>query len=465
MISKSERKYINMSFMESGLKKATLLFLGIISGCQLFAQTTIVSAYRTWSVGVNGGISTPFTFLGNNKRQDFTSPNMELGYGAYIKKQISYSIGLQADFLFGKLQADQPQPNSTGSMPFSQFDTKLNWSASLSGNFILAHINGQHQKGLMQPYFTLGGGILSYTPALNLQNRTISNLKTQNDFFIPLGVGLKFDLAPGINLDFGYQVNFVNSDNVDGYIYGSTNDKFSYTHIGLEFALGTRSKPQMATHSMIASMQAEYMAREQKLKKSLQLQQTELDTDKLRNDKLRNDLDATNAVLTKLTIDSDGDGVPDVYDKCPNTPADTKVDGYGCPLPSNKQEVKVYITEQDRKIVNAAVKNLDFYFGTSTIREYSFPSLNKVAQLLINKNLNLKIEAYADNTGNADDNLRLSKERAEAVKSYLVGKGVDAMRIEALGYGEGPIATDKATAGRQLNRGIEFTLFSAITNK
>jgi OOP family OmpA-OmpF porin len=221
----------------------------------------------------------------------------------------------------------------------------------------------------------------------------------------------------------------------------------------------------MATHSRIASIQAEYMAREQAFKKSSQLLQTQLDADKLRNDKLRNDLDATNAMLTKLTIDSDGDGVPDVYDKCPNTPADTKVDGYGCPLPSKKPEVKVYVTEQDRKIVNAAVKNLDFYFGTATIREYSFPSMNKVAQLLINKNLNLKIEAYADNKGNADDNLRLSKERAEAVKNYLVGKGANAMRIEALGYGEGPIATDKATAGRQLNHGIEFNLFSAITNK
>lgn len=56
--------------------------------------------------------------------------------------------------------------------------------------------------------------------------------------------------------------------------------------------------------------------------------------------------------------------------------------------------------------------------------------------------------------------MRLSKDRAESVKGYLVGKGANPSRIEATGYGMAqPIATNKTAAGRQQNRRVEFTLF------
>jgi OOP family OmpA-OmpF porin len=56
--------------------------------------------------------------------------------------------------------------------------------------------------------------------------------------------------------------------------------------------------------------------------------------------------------------------------------------------------------------------------------------------------------------------MRLSKDRAESVKAYLVSKGANASRIEATGYGQTqPIATNKTAAGRQANRRVEFTLY------
>jgi OOP family OmpA-OmpF porin len=471
--------------MKFKFKKATLLLSGILAGGQLFAQTpdstkttTTVTpafndyvkpfsggdAFRTWSIGINGGILTPYTIFGSNNRQDFTSPKAEIGYGGYIKKQILPSFGIQADFLAGKLQGNDSQPNSLGNAPYSQFNTKLNWSASLSANITLANINWRHQKGFIQPYLTLGGGFMGYKPVLTTSDGAVSNFKTDNngrinEFFIPVGAGLKFDLAPGVNLDLGYQVNFVNSDNVDGYNYGSGNDRFSYAHIGLEFALGSRSKPQLATHNPVASMRTEYMTQEQMLQNSLQAQQTQIDAEKAKNDQLRSDLNATNANLAKLTTDSDGDGVPDIYDKCPNTPAGTKVDGSGCPLPV-AQNVKVYVTEEDRKVVKEAIKNLEFDFGKATIRDHSLPSLDKVAQLLIDKNFSLKLAGHTDNVGSKDANLKLSKDRAEAIRTYLVSKGANASRIEATGYGESqPIASNKTAKGRQINRRVEFTLF------
>ena len=118
--------------------------------------------------------------------------------------------------------------------------------------------------------------------------------------------------------------------------------------------------------------------------------QAEIDAQKAANDQLRNDLNTTNANLAKFTADSDGDGVADFYDKCPGTPAGTKVDGSGCPLPV-AQNVKVYVTEEDRKVVKEAIRNLEFDFGKATIRDHSLPSLDKVAQLLVDKNFSLKL--------------------------------------------------------------------------
>jgi OOP family OmpA-OmpF porin len=201
------------------------------------------------------------------------------------------------------------------------------------------------------------------------------------------------------------------------------------------------------------------MTAEELLKNSLQTQQAQIDAEKAKNEQLRNDLNTTNANLAKFTTDSDGDGVVDVNDKCPNTPAGTKVDGSGCPLPVAK-DVKVYVTEEDRKIVKEAIKNLEFDFGKATIRDHSLPSLDKVAQLLVDKNFSLKLAGHTDNVGSDDANMKLSKDRAESIKAYLVSKGANASRIEATGYGETqPIATNKTAKGRQANRRVEFTLF------
>jgi OOP family OmpA-OmpF porin len=458
--------------MKTNLKKATMLLSGLMVGSKLFAQTPDTSAaakdyvkpfsgggqLRTWSVGVNGGLLTPFTIFGSNNRQDFTHPQEAIGYGAYIKKQILPSFGLQADFLRGKVKGTNSQPDALGASPYTSYETNINWSASLSANITLANINWRHEKPFLQPYLTLGAGTMNYTPKLTNAAGQTSNYKATgngsiNEVFIPIGLGFKFDLAPGINLDLGYQVNFVNSDNFDGYKYGSSNDRFSYAHIGLEFALGSSKKPQMATHNPVSSMRTEYLWENQQTKTALQ---REIDAEKAKNDELRNDLNATNANLAKLTTDSDGDGVVDVNDKCPNTPAGTKVDGSGCPL----AKPVIYVTEEDKKVVKDAIKNLEFDLGKATIRDHSLPSLDRVAQLLVDKNFSLKLAGHTDNTGSNELNMRLSKDRAESIKAYLVSKGANASRIEATGYGQTqPIATNKTAAGRQANRRVEFTLY------
>jgi OOP family OmpA-OmpF porin len=455
--------------MKSNFKKATMLLTGMLVGGKLLAQTpdsTVTSqyvkpfspesAFRTWSIGVNAGVLTPYTIFGSNNRQDFRNPSSNLGYSVYINKQVLPSLGISASYLGGKLSGNNSQPNGGTDSRYSSFETKLNYVIGLNANFTLANINWRHQKGVIQPYLTAGGAIAGYKPTMVATAggpTEFKNGESISEFFVPVGLGVKFNVADGINLDLGYSVYFSNSDNLDGFNIGSTNDRFSYGHIGLEFALGKKSKPQLATHNPVASMRQEYLWENQNTRNQLQAQ---IDAEKAANAKLKSDMDAA---LAKFTADSDGDGVPDFVDKCPATPAGTKVDGSGCPLPK-PADVKVVVTEEDRRVVNEAIKNLEFDFGKSTIRAKSYPSLNRVANLLIQKNFSLKLAGHTDNVGSDAANLSLSKDRAESIKSYLVSQGANASRVEATGYGESqPIASNKTATGRQKNRRVEFTLY------
>jgi OOP family OmpA-OmpF porin len=447
--------------MKLNLKKAGLLLSGVVMSSQLFAQTPVDTTintkdyvqpfsggFRTWSVGLHGGMMSPYTIFRGH--EDYKTPNERWGYGGYVKKQLLHSLGLQANFFRGHVQGTTPD----GINVYNRFETKIKYAVDISANITLANINWRNHKSFMQPYLSVGGGSMNYSTSLYANaGATTADARTDDfqQFYIPLGAGLKVNLAPGINLDLGYQVNFVQSDNLDGYNYGSGNDKFSYAHAGLEFALGKRSKPQLATHNPVNSMRVEYITAERAL-------QMQLEQQKAANDQLRNDLNTTNSNLARLTVDTDGDGVFDISDKCPNTPAGTKVDGQGCPLAA--PVTKVYVTEEDKRVVKDAINNLEFDLGKATIREKSFPSLDRVAALLVNKNFSLKLAGHTDNTGSAELNLKLSKDRAEAIKAYLVEKGANASRIEATGYGKDqPIATNKTAAGRQQNRRVEFTLF------
>ena len=107
-----------------------------------------------------------------------------------------------------------------------------------------------------------------------------------------------------------------------------------------------------------------------------------------------------------------------------------------------------------------AFQNLEFETGKDIIRAKSLPSLSGLAQLLVSKpNYGLKIEGHTDNVGKADMNMELSRKRAEAVKKFMVNKGVKAENLESAGYGmTKPIADNATAVGRQKNRRVEMTI-------
>ena len=421
---------------------------------------TGTKGFRTFSIGVNGGLLAPVAGIGGSN--DFTRWKTGFAYGAYIKNQFRHNLALQLDFLRGTTEGDNEKELGNGMStdnPYSSFKTTLDWSASLSGVVTLGNINFISRKVAVIPYLSAGGGIAAYKPELTSNNGQTTEYKANGEsikeFFIPVAGGLKINAAPGLNIDLGYRMHFLDGDNFDGYAAGPGKDKFSYGFAGLEFAIGKKSAPQLMVNNPVAALQQDLQDQNAAMKASL-------DASMSANEAKLAEVNSLKAEIAKMKMDSDGDGVADIFDKCANTPAGEKVDGSGCtlPKPEVKTETKVVVTEEDRRIVSDAIKNLEFDFGKATIRAKSHASLDKVAELLVQKNFTLKLAGHTDNVGSESANLKLSKDRAESVKAYLVSKGANPSRIEATGYGESqPIASNKTDSGRQQNRRVEFTLF------
>lgn len=101
--------------------------------------------------------------------------------------------------------------------------------------------------------------------------------------------------------------------------------------------------------------------------------------------------------------------------------------------------------------------NVEFDTGTATLRPSAKEELNTLAQALKAQPIKGEIEGHTDNTGDYDSNLALSKQRSQAVKAYLVKRGVDASTLKATGYGQDyPIADNNTQQGQQRNRRVDF---------
>lgn len=109
--------------------------------------------------------------------------------------------------------------------------------------------------------------------------------------------------------------------------------------------------------------------------------------------------------------------------------------------------------------VSGVLRNIYFDFDKWSFKNESYNELNKLERMMQqNQNIQVEISGHTDNIGTWNYNMFLSRRRAEAVKDFLTGKGIDARRVKAKGYGESkPLASnDDEKDGREINRRVEF---------
>jgi outer membrane protein OmpA-like peptidoglycan-associated protein len=142
--------------------------------------------------------------------------------------------------------------------------------------------------------------------------------------------------------------------------------------------------------------------------------------------------------------------VADVDDACPNTPGVPGGDKPGCP-----KKALIVVTEKEIRIT----QQIQFEFNKAIIKPgISFKILDEVAGVLVdNPKITLEVQGHTDNVGADAYNMRLSQARADAVRAYLVARGIAAARLAARGYGfHQPLVPNSTDANRALNRRVQF---------
>jgi len=438
--------------------------------------------FRTMSFGIFGGGTQPTVLLGG--RNDL-SQNQELGdatfglyYGINLRKQLSNTFGVQANFARGEVIAyNKQQPffsTWAPGVPLSTATTSVGYDVNLSGVLNVFTFDFIKRTNAAKFYVSAGLGYMAYdvklystynkgdgTPVADFKGTYGSD--RDNEYmkatYVPVGLGFKFRLSEIVTLDLGYDMKFIDADNFDGYHAKSNLDRMSVYRGGLEFVLGSKSKPDINYANPVAMMY-----------------------DELKDPTLRQEVEALKGRVTNveqsivdLKKDTDGDGVADQFDKDNNTPAGATVDASGrvldtdgdgipdykdtCPTEKGAAELNgcPSATSMDGKSAVSG-NNIQFEFNSSVLTTDSYGTLDRMsAELRGTSSAKISLAGHASAEGTPDYNQQLSLDRANAVKTYLVNSGVDAKKIAAMGYGESrPIASNETEEGRMKNRRVEF---------
>jgi OOP family OmpA-OmpF porin len=415
--------------------------------------------YNTWSIGVNVGATSPMLATGGSS--DFNGNVVSLGYGISVKDQLSHLFGVQFDLAGGQVAGTAVKSQGPGGfitgptgLKFASFVTNF-WQTSFSGIANIATIDFLNRKNAITFYAKAGLGMAYYKPAvtefptgaLDKYPNTVTNL------VVPVGTGVKFRMTDNIALNIGYTENFIDGDNFDGVNYQyPTADRYSYGYAGAIFTLGPKSKANIDWVNPVAQMYDELYDKKLRLELAALTKQTT---------KVEN-------AVKKQQKDTDGDGVSDQFDKCPNTPAGTIVDGSGCPIKLPPPiDTSVFMRKgvdygsvpARAAVVNTtpAFTNIQFEPGSAMIPRDYYDALNATVVALKSSGSSVIVNGYTSSEGTSGRCRKLSLDRANSVKRFLVNGGVDGDKIKIKAFGRlHPIGSNYTHEGRALNRRVEL---------
>jgi outer membrane protein OmpA-like peptidoglycan-associated protein len=123
-----------------------------------------------------------------------------------------------------------------------------------------------------------------------------------------------------------------------------------------------------------------------------------------------------------------------------------------------KKDIKaISFQEMIEDKIAIPMNNLFFNPMKSDLLPKSIPELKRISKIIKDKNISVELSGHTDNQGSESMNLKLSEDRANSVKNFLISQGVSPLRIKAVGYGYSkPIASNETDEGKALNRRVEI---------
>ena len=424
-------------------------------------DSSVASSSDTGPI-VEGGRLRMGLFLGGN----YLSPDNEFGNSAY-PDQVPLSnalIGLRASYLVLDSLAPNTSSNPAlnleveGKYTFSSTEGAIGRESTFApvvgvrANLVLEFFSDNY----IVPFLLVGAGGETVFGSGDM-------LATDTDFAAYGGGGARFALSEKVDLRADMRLGLVPGRDraVAGLFEG---------HVGASFAFGRSSTPRVLPTASIAPPDSDGDGIADDVDECPTLVETinnvedtdgcpETDSD---GDGLLGAADSCPAAAEDRDgfededgcpdLDNDNDGVADVVDTCPME-AET-ANGYqdddGC-----ADEVPPEVAQ-----FTGTIDGIQFKTSRARIVHASRPVLDAAFKMLSeNPSIRIQISGHTDNSGNANANRTLSRRRADAVKWYLVDKGIDPERISTVGYGGAkPVAPNDTEEGRQQNRRIDIAL-------
>ena len=410
--------------MKKKLASLSFLLLSFAASAQDMSTTSAKPDYDRWSIELAAGVNKPM----RNFTPDYSSAfpslwNADLG----VRYMFNPKFGLKFDVGYNKFQDSKNSPS---------FDTNY-WRTDLQGVINLGRV-------LKFEDWTNTIGLLAHG-GVGVSMMT-SDAFDGEDFLANGIVGLtgqiRLSNSIALTADVSAILNGKQNYNFDGMSVAKTgffDGGVLNGSVGLTFYLGKNEK------------HADWVA----------------DSDKY------DELEGRVSLIETGLIDSDKDGVADLYDLEPNTIAGVAVNTKGQSIDNNKNGVpdelesyleKTYgqngqgVTNSTvEELINGGYVNVYFDFNSSKPTNTSLSGVDFLVKYLKNNpSKSADVIGYADEIGQSSYNQSLSQKRAEAVKNVLINSGIDASRLNVVANGEDASVNKNSKEARQIVRRVTF---------